>query len=134
MCTSKIRLLCIDWLIDENKSKLLSQCGPSINIYFCSNSSTTWHYFCPKNFTYMPAKHEIHRGDRKPWPQKGTGRARHGTRRSPIFMGGVKIHGPRGPISHFYMLPLIKRVLGLCSTLSVKLAQVCSSTTYSTFI
>lgn len=72
----------------------------------------------------MPAKHEIPRSTRKPWPQKGTGRARHGTRRSPLFIGGVKIHGPKGPETHFYMLPHAKRVAGLCCTLSVKLAQV----------
>ncbi|KAK7601988.1 hypothetical protein V9T40_009429 [Parthenolecanium corni] len=75
------------------------------------------------NFAYMPAKHEIPRSTRKPWPQKGTGRARHGTRRSPLFIGGVKIHGPKGPETHFYMLPHAKRVAGLCCTLSVKLAQ-----------
>lgn len=72
----------------------------------------------------MPTKHEIPRSNRKPWPQKGTGRARHGTRRSPIFLGGVKIHGPRGPNTYFYMPPHAKRVFGLCTTLSVKLAQV----------
>lgn len=62
---------------------------------------------------------------RKPWPQKGTGRARHGTRRSPMFKGGAVIHGPRSHTTHFYMLPFYKRVFGLTSTLSVKLAQVC---------
>lgn len=61
---------------------------------------------------------------KKPWPQKGQGRARHGTRRSPLFKGGSVIHGPRSHTSHFYMLPFFKRVYGLTSTLSVKLAQV----------
>lgn len=62
-------------------------------------------------------------GGRKPWPQKGMGKARHGSIRSPLWRGGGIAHGPRSPTTHFYMLPFFTRVLGLTSTLSVKLAQ-----------
>lgn len=75
------------------------------------------------SFASTKSRAEVRGGGRKPWPQKGLGRARHGSIRSPIWRGGGIAHGPRSPTTHFYMLPLHHRVLGLTSALSTKLAQ-----------
>src|SRR5690606_38445764 len=48
----------------------------------------------------------------KIWPQKGTGRARHGSRKAPIFVGGGAAFGPH-PRDYGYTLPKRVRKLGL---------------------
>lgn len=75
------------------------------------------------SFANTKTRSEVHGGGRKPYPQKGLGRARHGSIRSPLWRGGGIAHGPRSPTTHFYMLPVHQRILGLTSALSVKLAQ-----------
>lgn len=77
-----------------------------------------------QSYAHTKTRAEVRGGGRKPWPQKGLGKARHGSIRSPLWRGGGVAHGPRSPTSYFYMLPFYKRILGLTSTLSVKLAQV----------
>ncbi|XP_026160002.1 large ribosomal subunit protein uL4m [Mastacembelus armatus] len=66
---------------------------------------------------------EVRGGGKKPWKQKGSGRARHGSIRSPIWRGGGVSHGPRGPTSYYYMLPMKVRAQGLKVALSSKVAQ-----------
>ena len=58
-------------------------------------------------------------GGRKPWKQKGTGRARHGSIRSPIWVGGGVAFGPT-PRSYSYKLPKKVRRLAIRSALSSK--------------
>lgn len=58
-------------------------------------------------------------GGRKPWRQKGTGQARHGTRRSPIWTGGGIVFGPM-PRDYDYNLPKKARRQALRSALSAK--------------
>jgi len=64
---------------------------------------------------------EIARSNSKPWRQKGTGRARAGTWRSPIWVGGGTMHGPQ-PRDHGYRLPKKVRRLALRSALSDRAA------------
>jgi large subunit ribosomal protein L4 len=65
---------------------------------------------------------DIAGGGKKPWRQKGTGRARAGTSRSPIWRGGGTIHGPH-PRSYDMRVPKKVRRLALKMTLSQKLAD-----------
>lgn len=62
---------------------------------------------------------DVSGGGRKPWRQKGTGRARHGTIRSPIWRGGGIVFGPH-PRNYGYNLPRKVRRLALKSALSAK--------------
>jgi large subunit ribosomal protein L4 len=62
---------------------------------------------------------EVSGGGRKPWRQKGTGRARVGSTRSPIWVGGGTTFGPT-PRSYAYKLPKKVRRLALKSALSSK--------------
>ena len=61
-------------------------------------------------------------GGRKPWRQKGTGRARQGSIRSPQWVGGGQAFGPT-PRSYAYKLPRKVRRLALRSALSDKVAN-----------
>lgn len=65
---------------------------------------------------------EVAGGGRKPWRQKGTGRARQGSIRSPQWRGGGIVFGPT-PRSYAYKLPKKVRRLALKSVLSAKVAD-----------
>jgi len=65
---------------------------------------------------------EVRGGGRKPWRQKGTGRARAGSIRSPLWKGGGVVFGPK-PRDYSYRLPRKVRRLALRSALSSKVAE-----------
>ena len=63
---------------------------------------------------------EVSGGGKKPWKQKGTGRARAGSIRSPLFAGGGVIFGPK-PRDYSFQMPQKARRLALKSALSARL-------------
>jgi large subunit ribosomal protein L4 len=65
---------------------------------------------------------EVSGGGRKPWRQKGTGRARQGSIRSPQWVGGGKVHTPK-PRDYRQDMPRKMRRAALRSALSVKAAE-----------
>ena len=61
-------------------------------------------------------------GGRKPWRQKGTGRARSGSTRSPLWVGGGTVFGPQ-PRSYAFRMPKKQRRLAIKCALSDKVAS-----------
>lgn len=62
-------------------------------------------------------------GGKKPWRQKGTGRARHGSRRSPMWVGGGVAHGPTSEKDYSKKISRNARAKALASALSKKYAD-----------
>ena len=65
---------------------------------------------------------DVRGGGKKPWRQKGTGRARSGTSRSPIWRGGGIVFGPQ-PRDYSYSVPKKVRKNALISALSMKVKE-----------
>lgn len=64
---------------------------------------------------------EVRGGGKKPWKQKGTGQARHGSSRSPIWVGGGVTHGPLSEKNYKKKITKSMRAQALFSVLSKKL-------------
>ena len=74
---------------------------------------------------------EVSGGGKKPWKQKGTGRARAGSLRSPLFAGGGVIFGPK-PRSYAFNMPQKARQLAIKSALSARNEQLVVVKDFST--
>lgn len=71
--------------------------------------------------TYTKTKGEVRGGGKKPYPQKGTGRARQGSIRNPHWKGGGVAFGPKNDRNYSQMMPKKQRRLAIFSALSAKL-------------
>lgn len=66
---------------------------------------------------------EVRGGGKKPWRQKGTGRARHGSSRSPIWIGGGITHGPKAEKDYSQKINKKMKLKAFFTVLSRKLAD-----------
>ncbi len=73
------------------------------------------------NVAHTKGRGDVRGGGKKPWQQKGTGRARHGSIRSPIWKGGGVAHGPRNEKVFARTIPAKMRAKALAIALSKKM-------------
>lgn len=74
-----------------------------------------------KPWAHAKGRGEVRGGGRKPWRQKGTGRARHGSTRSPLWIGGGKAHGPNKERNYSEKINKKMNRLAILSSLSKKI-------------
>lgn len=71
-------------------------------------------------WAHAKTRAEVSGGGKKPWRQKGTGRARHGSTRSPLWIGGGKAHGPNKERDYSQKVNKKMRSAAIASVLSKK--------------
>lgn len=76
-----------------------------------------------KPYAHTKTRGEVRGGGKKPWQQKGLGRARHGSTRSPIWVGGGVAHGPRNEKNFDRKINKKMKVKALMTVLSRKFKE-----------
>lgn len=75
------------------------------------------------NVAHTKNRGEVSGGGKKPWQQKGTGRARHGSIRSPLWVGGGVTHGPRNDKDYSRKVNKKMKAKALYTILSAKFKE-----------
>jgi large subunit ribosomal protein L4 len=96
--------------------------GAEINEHLLHEASRWYRNSLRSGTAKTKDKSEVSGAGRKLWKQKGTGRARIGSIRSPLWRHGGTVHGPK-PRSYEYALPKKMQLGALRSALSAKLAE-----------
>lgn len=104
---SKISLKADVWGIEPNKQVMFD----AVQVYQSNLRQAT---------AKTKVRHEVSGGGKKPWRQKGTGRARAGSSRSPIWVGGGTVFGPDGTQNYKLSQNKSAHRLALKSALSMK--------------
>jgi large subunit ribosomal protein L4 len=76
-----------------------------------------------KVLAHAKTRSEVRGGGKKPWKQKGTGRARHGSIRSPIWIGGGVAHGPLSEVNFKKKINAISARKSLATVLSARMKE-----------
>ena len=96
--------------------------GAKINVFAVSEAVKNHLSNARQGTAAVKGRSDVRGGGRKPWRQKGLGRARAGTNTSPIWVGGGRAFGPK-PRDYSYRLPKKVRRLALHSALSSKVKE-----------
>ena len=101
---------------------------PSVFSKESINEHVIWELIVAENANLRQGTHktkckgEVRGGGKKPWKQKGTGSARAGSRRSPVWVGGGTVFGPQ-PRDYSYKVNTKKKNVGYKSILSKKIHE-----------
>src|SRR3989344_2199650 len=75
------------------------------------------------HYAHVKMRGQVAGGGKKPWQQKGTGRARHGSIRSPLWPGGGRTHGPNKEKVYSLSIPQRMRQAAMFSIFSKRLSE-----------
>jgi len=96
--------------------------GSKVNVFLLQQAVTMYLANQRKSFAKVKTREEVRGGGKKPWRQKGTGRARAGSIRSPLWRGGGVTFGPI-PKDWHYQLPKKIKKQALISSINAKINE-----------